>query len=84
MGDNIFSDTSVATTAADELNRFYGMVNQRGALSIISRRDHCQRFSTLQIAGMPGAGFEPAENLSLGFVEWSCALMITTTPLCRR
>ena len=28
------------------------------------------------------AGFEPAQNLSLGLVEWSCAVVITTTPRC--
>ena len=26
------------------------------------------------------AGFEPAQNLSSGLVEWSCAVVITTTP----
>ena len=26
------------------------------------------------------AGFEPAQNLSSGLVEWSCAVLITTTP----
>ena len=25
-------------------------------------------------------GFEPVQNLSLGFDEWSCAVVITTTP----
>ena len=28
----------------------------------------------------PRAGFEPAQNLSSGLVEWSCAVVITTTP----
>ena len=29
---------------------------------------------------MPQGGFEPAQNLSSGLVEWSCAVVITTTP----
>ena len=28
-------------------------------------------------------GFEPVQNLSSGFVEWSCAVGITTTPRCQ-
>ena len=28
----------------------------------------------------PWTGFEPAQNLSSDFVEWSCAAVITTTP----
>ena len=28
----------------------------------------------------PGAELEPAHNLSSGFVEWTCAVVITTTP----
>ena len=47
---------------------FCGMVDRRKTCSHISRRDHCQ------------AGFEPAQNLSPGFDEWICAVMITTTP----
>ena len=30
------------------------------------------------------AGFEPAQNLSSGLVEWSCAVVITTTPRCHK
>ena len=56
------------------------MVNRRKALSLIFSQDHCQRFSPLQIPGMPQAGFEPVQNLSSVFVEWSCAVVITTTP----
>ena len=32
------------------------------------------------ISDTPLAGFEPMQNLSSGFVEWSCAVEITTTP----
>ena len=61
------------------INYFYGMVDQRKAFGLLSSRDHCQRSSSLWISNMPQAGFEPAQNLSSAFVEWSCALMITTT-----
>ena len=27
-------------------------------------------------------GFEPAQNLNLDFVEWSCVVVLTTTPRC--
>ena len=49
----------------------YHMVDRRKALSLISSRDHCQRFSPSRISDMPWAGFEPGENLSSGLVEWS-------------
>ena len=49
-------------------------------VSLISNRDHCQRSSPSRISDTPRAGFEPAQNLSSGFVEWSCAVVITTTP----
>ena len=59
---------------------FCGMVDWRKAFSLISSRDHCQRSSPLRISDTPWAGFEPAQNLSSGLVEWSCAVVITTTP----
>ena len=58
---------------------FYGMVDQRKAFSLVSSRHHCQRSSPSRISDMPRAGFEPAENVSSGFVELSCAVVITTT-----
>ena len=64
------------------MNCFCGMVDQQKAFSLISSRDHCQRFSPLRISDMPRAGFEPAQNLSSGLVKWSCAVVITTTPQC--
>ena len=36
--------------------------------SLISNQYHCQRSSPSQIFDTPQAGFEPAQNLSLGFV----------------
>ena len=59
------------------MNSFCGMVDRRKALSLISSRGHCQRFSPLWISNTPRAGFEPAQNLSSSFVEWSCAVVIT-------
>ena len=49
-------------------------------LRLISSRDHCQRFSLSQISNTPRAGFEPAQNLNSDFVQWSCPVVITTTP----
>ena len=62
------------------MNRFYGMVDRRKLFSLISSRDHCQRSSPSRISDTPRAGFEPAQNLSSGFVEWSCVVVITTAP----
>ena len=50
--------------------------------SLISSPAHCQRSSPWWISDTPRAGFEPALSLSSGFVEWSCAVVITTTPQC--
>ena len=47
---------------------------------VISSRDHCQRFSPSQISNKPQAGFECAQNLSSGFAECNCAVVITITP----
>ena len=44
--------------------------------------DHCQRSSPLRISEALWAGLEPAENLSLGLAEWSCAVVMTTTSSC--
>ena len=59
---------------------FCGMVDRRKAFSLISSRNHCERTSPLQISDTPLAGFEPAQSLSSGLVEWSCAVVITATP----
>ena len=61
------------------MNCFRGMVARQKAFSLISSQDHCQRSSPCQISNTPSAGFKPAQNLSSGFVEWSCAVVITTT-----
>ena len=62
------------------MNYFCGMVDRQKAFSLISSRNHCQRYSPPRISDASRAGFEPAQSLSSGFVEWSCAVVITTTP----
>ena len=57
------------------------MADQRKALSLISRRDICQRLLPLQISDTPGTGFQPAQNLSSGLVEWRCVVVKTTTSI---
>ena len=62
----------------DEL--FCGTVDQPKTFSLISSWDSCQRSSLSLISDMLQAGLEPVQNLSSGFVEWSCAVVITTIP----
>ena len=62
------------------INCFYGISDQQKAFSLISSKNHCQRSSPLEISNKLEAGFEPVQNLGLGLVEWSCAVVITTTP----
>ena len=61
------------------MNCFCGMVDRRKSFILISSRDHCQRSSLSRISNTPRAGFVPAQNLSSGFLEWSCPVVITTT-----
>ena len=60
------------------------MVDRRKAFNLISSRDHCQRSSPLRISDTLRTGFEPAQRLSSGFVESSCAVVITTTLRCHK
>ena len=62
------------------MNCFCGMVDRRKALSLVSSGDHRQRSSSPRISDTPRAGLEPAQNLSSGFAEWNCVVVITTTP----
>ena len=48
-------------------------------IMMISTWDHCQRSLPSRISDTPQAGFEPAQNLSSGLVEWSCAVVIIKT-----
>ena len=61
-------------------NCFCGMVDRQKEFSLIYSRDHCQISSLSRISDISWAGFQTAPNLSSGFVEWSCAVVITTTP----
>ena len=64
----------------DELFCICVMVDWRNAISLLSSQDDCQRSSPLRISNTLRAGFRPPQNLSSGLVEWSCAVVITTTP----
>ena len=44
----------------------------------MSSWDYWQRLSLLQTSNMPEAVLEPMQNLSSGFVEWSCVVVIST------
>ena len=61
------------------MNCFCGMVDQWKMFSLISNQDQFQRYSPSQISDTPQTGFEPVQNLILGFTEWSCAVVITIT-----
>ena len=61
------------------LNCFCCTVDRRKAFNLISSQNHCQRSLLLRISDAPWAEFESVQNLSLGFVKWSCVVMITTT-----
>ena len=62
------------------MNYFCGMVDRWKTFSLISSQDHCQRSSSSGISDTPRQRFETAQNLSSGLVEWSCAVVTTTTP----
>ena len=62
------------------MNCYCCMVKRRKTFSLVSRRGHCQRSSTLWISDTPQAGFETAQNLSSGFDKWRFAVVIATTP----
>ena len=57
------------------MNCFCGMFDLRKAFRLISSRNHCQRSSPSRISDAPWAGCS-------GLIEWSCAVVITTTPRC--
>ena len=59
---------------------FCGMVDQRKAFKLISTWDYWQRSSQSQIFDTPQARFEHAQNLSSAVVEWSCPVVIITSP----
>ena len=58
----------------------YRVVDRRKAFSLITRRDHSQKFSSSQISHMPQVGFELADNLPLSYFESRFSVVIATTP----
>ena len=64
------------------MNCFCCMVDQRKVFSLISNWDRCQRSSSSWISDMQRGRFKPVQNLSSGLAEWSCAVVISTTPPC--
>ena len=62
------------------MNYFSGIFGRQKAISFISSRDHCQRFSPLQISNTSWAESKSGQNLRSDFVEWSCEVVLTTTP----
>ena len=74
-----FSDVSKGygkLTLMMMISCFCGMVDRRKAFCLISSRDHSQRSSPSWISDTLQAGFESVQNLSSGFVEWNCAVVI--------
>ena len=67
--DDIINITNFNPNLLMMMNCFCDIVDQRKAFSLISNQDHCQRLSPSRISDTPPAGFEPAQNLSSGFVE---------------
>ena len=61
---------------------FCVMLDWLKVFSLISSWDHFLRSSSLRIPGTLHAGYEPVQTLSSGLVDWSCALVITTTLWC--
>ena len=59
---------------------FVVWLNDERRFVLFPSRDHCQRSSPSRISDTLQTGFKPAQNLSSGLVEWSYALVITTTP----
>ena len=64
------------------MNCFCSMVDWRKVFSLNSSQGHCQRSSSSWISDMLQPVFESVQNLSSGFVECSCAIVMTTTPRC--
>ena len=62
------------------MNCFCGMVHQRKEFRLFLSWDHCQKSSPSRTSNISQAGFEPVQNLSSGFIEWSCTMVIITTP----
>ena len=64
------------------MNCFCGMVDRRKAFMPYSQPGPLETLSLSQISNTPLAGFQSVQSLSSDFVEWSFAVVITTTPRC--
>ena len=64
----------------DDDDFFCCIVDRRKTSRFISSQDYCQRSSSCPISDTPPLSFEPALNLSSGYVERCCTVVITTTP----
>ena len=62
------------------MNCFYGMVDRRSAFTPYFQPGPLSEILSIANLRHTRAGFEPAQNLSSDFVEWSFAVVITTTP----
>ena len=58
------------------------LTRERRTWNLISSRGYWQKFILSQTFDMLLAGFKPAWNLISGLVQWSWAVVITTTPRC--
>ena len=52
------------------------MIDRQKIPGLLCSRDHCRRFLPLQASGTQQAELGPAQNLSLGSIERSCAIRI--------
>ena len=62
------------------MNCLCRIIVRQNTFSLIFCQGHYQRFSPSQFSDTPWAGLEPALSQSLDVIEWSCAVVITTTP----
>ena len=78
--EHLFWDLPFCLITDDLMNRSCGIVDLRKVFTPYIQPVPCQRFSPLQIFDTPRAGFKPRQDLSSDFVEWSYAVVISTTP----
>ena len=56
---------------------FFFFLTDEIRLRVVSSWDHCRRFLSSQISDKLRLGLESVQNLSLDFVGWSCAVVVT-------
>ena len=62
------------------MNCFCGMVDRWKVLSLFPAGSAVSKFSPSQISDTQQAGFESAQNLCSGFIEWIYVVVIITPP----